>query len=64
MKLMIQLFLYYHNKNWENVDHILDIFHHGNKICDTLDEGGDIHRDVLDLYSYGLDGSEDEAFWL
>ena len=56
--------LYYHDKNWENVDDILEICHHGNSFCDRLDECYDIHRDVLDLYSYGLDGSEDEAFWL
>ena len=56
--------LYYHDKNWENVDDILEICHHGNKWCDRLDEWCDIHRDVLDLYSYSEDGSEDEAFYL
>ena len=53
--------LYYHDKNWENVDDILEICHHGTKFCGSLDECDKIHRDVLDLYSYGLDGSEDEA---
>ena len=56
--------LYYHDKNWENVDDILEICHHGNRLCDRSDEFYDIHRDVLDIYSYGLDGSEDEAFYL
>ena len=56
--------LYYHDKNWENVDVILEICHHRNRFCDSLDECYDIHRDVLDLYSYGQDGSEDEAFYL
>ena len=59
-----KIVLYYHDKNWENVDDILDICHHGNKFCDRSDECDDIHRDVLSLYGYGLDGSEDEAFWL
>ena len=54
--------MYYHDKNRENVDTILDIFHHGNSFCDRCDKCDDIHRDVLDLYSYGYDGSEDEAF--
>ena len=56
--------LYYHDKNWENVDDILEICHHGNKFCDSCDKCDDIHRDVLDLYSYGYDGSEDEAFYI
>ena len=42
---------------------ILEICHQGNRFCDRLDERDDIHRDVLDLYSYGQDGSEDEAFY-
>ena len=58
-----KIVLYYHDKNWENVDDILKICHHGNKFCDRWDECDDIHRDVLDLYSYGYDGSEDEAFY-
>ena len=56
--------LYYHDKNWENVDDILEICHHGNRFCDRCDKCDDIHRDVLDLYSYGYDGSEDEAFYI
>ena len=59
-----KIVLYYHDKNWENVDDILEICHHGNKFCDKLDECNDIHRDILDLYSYGCDGSEDEAFYI
>ena len=55
--------LYYHDENWENVDDILEICHHGNRFCDRWDKCDDIHRDVLDLYSYGQDGSEDEAFY-
>ena len=57
------LVLYYHDKNWENVDDVLEICHHGNRYCDRLDECYYIHRDVLDLYNYGLDGSEDEAVY-
>ena len=38
--------LYYHDKNWENVDDILEICHQGNKFCGNLDECDDIHRDV------------------
>ena len=57
------LILYYHEKNSENVHDILEICHHGNRFCDRSDECYDIHRDVLDLYSYGLDGSEDEAVY-
>ena len=56
--------LYYHDRNWENVDDILEICHHGNKFCDRWDKCDDIHRDVLDLYSYSCDGSEDEAFYI
>ena len=41
--------LYYHDKNWENVDDILEICHHGNKFCDRSDECYDIHRDSLDF---------------
>ena len=59
-----KIVLYYHDKNWENVDDILEIFHPGNKFCDKWDKCDDIHRDVLDLYSYGYDGSEDEAFYI
>ena len=55
--------LYYHDKNWENVDDISEICHHGRKFCHRSDECDDIHRNVLDLYSYGLDGSEDEAVY-
>ena len=58
------IILDYIDKNWDNVDDILDICHHGNRFCDRSDECYDIHRDVLDLYSYGQDGSEDEAFYL
>ena len=59
-----KIVLYYHHKNWENVDDILEICHHGNKFCDCCDECDDIHRDDLDLYSYDYDGSEDEASYI
>ena len=48
----------------QNVDDILEICQHGNKLCDRWGRCDDIHRDVLDLYSYGYDGSEDEAFYI
>ena len=37
-KVYSKIVLYYHDKNWENVVDILEICHHGNKICDTLDK--------------------------
>ena len=57
------ILMYYHDKNWKDVDTILDICHHGNRFCDRCDKCDDIHRDVLVLYSYGYHGSEDEAFY-
>ena len=59
-----KIVLYYHDKNWENVDDILEICHHGKKFRDRWDKCDDAHRDVFDLYSYGYDGSEDEAFYI
>ena len=53
------LILYSHDKNWDNVDDILEICHIGDRFYDKC---GDFSSVVLDLYSYGLDGSEDEAF--
>ena len=44
-----KIVLYYHDKNWENVDDILEMSNHGNKFCDTWDKSDGIHRDVLDL---------------
>ena len=58
------LILYSHDKNWNNVDEILDTCHHGNRFHDKCDDNINVCPILLDLYSYGLDGSEDEAFYL
>ena len=58
------LILYYNDKNWDIVDDILDTCHHGNRFFNNCDDIINVCRNVLDLYSYGLDGSEDEAFYL
>ena len=44
-----KIVLYYHDKNWENVDDILEMCNHGTKFCGTWDKSDGIHRDVPNL---------------